>query len=51
MRGPLAIIMLGFWLFMAYRAYHRGDMALAAVLVVVGIALTMWRLGGGRRRV
>jgi len=51
MRGPLVLILLGFWLFMAYRAFQRGDLVYAGVLVVVGLALTAWRLGAGRRRV
>jgi hypothetical protein len=50
MRGPLVVILLGFWLFMAYRAFQRGDLVYAGVLVVVGIALTAWRVGVGRRR-
>ena len=51
MRGPIVLVLLGFWLFMAYRAFQRGDVVYAGVLIVVGIALTAWRLGAGRRRV
>ena len=50
MRGPIVVILLGFWLFMAYRAFQRGDLVYAGVLLLVGIALTAWRLGVGRRR-
>jgi hypothetical protein len=50
MRRVLVLVLLGFWLFMAYRAYLRGGVSLAVVLVVVGLALTMYRMGTGRPR-
>jgi hypothetical protein len=46
---PIAIagLLLFFWLFLAGRAFQRGDMPLAAFYVVIGVALTVYRL---RRR-
>jgi hypothetical protein len=38
-RPLLIIVLLGFWLFMAHRAYARGDVNMAVVLVVVGSGL------------
>ncbi len=49
MRNPIIFLLLGFWLFMSWRAFQRGDMVMALVLLAVGIALTAWRLGVGRR--
>lgn len=45
----LILALLAFWFFMAYRALERGDVAYAAVLVVIGIALTLWRFSKVRR--
>jgi hypothetical protein len=50
MRPLLILVLLGFWFFMAYRAYGRGDVSLAVVLVVVGLALTAYRMSLGGRR-
>jgi hypothetical protein len=44
MRMPLVLLLLVFWMFMAFRALQRGDTTMAIVLVVVGIALTAYRL-------
>ena len=33
-----------FWGVMAYRQYERGDMMLAGVFLLVGVALTVYRL-------
>lgn len=49
MRTPIIFVLFFFWLFMAYRAFQRGDMAFALVLLAVGVALTAWRMGVGRR--
>jgi hypothetical protein len=46
----LSLALLGFWFFLAYRALQRGDVAYAAVLAGVGIALTVWRLSRARSR-
>ena len=50
MRPILILVLLGFWLFLAHRAYLRGDTSLAVVLVVVGLALTAYRMSLGGRR-
>jgi hypothetical protein len=47
MRTPLALLLLVFWMFLAFRALQRGDTTMAIVLVVVGIALTAYRLRRG----
>jgi hypothetical protein len=44
MRMPLVLLLLVFWMFMAFRALQRGDTTMAVVLVVVGISLTAYRL-------
>ena len=44
MRSVLVWALCIFWLAMAYREYQRGDMLLAGVFVLVGIALTVYRL-------
>lgn len=49
MRTPIVLVLLCFWLFMAFRAFQRGDMMMALVLLAVGVALTAWRMGVGRR--
>jgi hypothetical protein len=47
MRTPLVLLLLVFWMFLAFRALQRGDTSMAIVLVVVGIALTAYRLRRG----
>ncbi len=42
------LVLLGFWLFMAYRAFSRGDSVLALVFLVTGVALTAWRLNSAK---
>jgi hypothetical protein len=42
------LLLLGFWLFMAYRAFSRGDLTLAMVFLVTGLVLTAWRLNAAR---
>ena len=42
-RYLIIAILLFFWLFIAYRAYTRGDMAMAGVYALVGCALSVWR--------
>jgi hypothetical protein len=46
---PVTSVMLIFWLFMAYRAFQRGDIPMAAVLTLVGVVLTVYRLKTLRR--
>lgn len=42
----LTLVLLVFWLAMAYRAFQRADMLLAGVFLAVGVALTVYRLRG-----
>jgi hypothetical protein len=44
MKYTVIVALAVFWLVMAYRQYQRGDMVLAGVFVVAGIALTVYRL-------
>jgi hypothetical protein len=41
---PLVLLLLAFWIFLAYRAMERGDTTMAIVLVVVGLSITAYRL-------
>jgi hypothetical protein len=42
------LLLLGFWLFMAYRAFSNGDTTLAFVFLGVGAVITAWRLKQAR---
>jgi len=42
----LTLVLLVFWLAMAYRSFQRGDLLLAAVFLLVGIVLSVYRLRG-----
>jgi hypothetical protein len=44
MGKPLVLLLLVFWIFLAYRALMRGDMVMAALFGVVGVSLTVYRL-------
>jgi hypothetical protein len=44
MGKPLVLLLLVFWVFMAYRALQRGDTTMALIFVAVGISLTVYRL-------
>jgi hypothetical protein len=44
MGKPLVLLLLVFWLFLAYRALARGDTVMAVLFVVVGVAITAYRL-------
>jgi hypothetical protein len=48
MNTVLIGLLFCFWLFLAYRAFQRGAMGLAAVYVLVGVVLAIYRLS--RRR-
>lgn len=48
MRNTIILILLGFWCFLAYEAYVRGDRSRAGVYLIVGLALTAYRFGLGR---
>jgi hypothetical protein len=40
----LVLILLVFWIVLAWRAFQRGDLLLAGVFLAVGIAMTFYRL-------
>ena len=46
MGKSLVLLLLVFWVFLAYRALQRGDATMAALYVIIGIALTAYRLRG-----
>jgi hypothetical protein len=41
---PLVLLLLVFWISLAYRALQRGDIATAAIYIAIGVALTVYRL-------
>jgi hypothetical protein len=43
-RAAVSLVLLVFWLAMAYRTWQRGDMMLAGVFLAVGVMLTIYRL-------
>jgi hypothetical protein len=46
MRTPLVLLLLVFWVFLAYRAMQAGDSTRAIIYVAIGLALTAYRLKG-----
>jgi len=38
------LLLLGFWLFMSWRAFSNGDGILAMVFLATGLVITAWRL-------
>ena len=38
-----------FWIFLAYRAFERGDMMMAGVYLLVGIALSAYRYSAAQK--
>ncbi len=44
MRMIVVILLLVFWLFLAFRALQRGDTTMAILFAVIGLALTLYRL-------
>ena len=49
---PIAVtlLLLLFWLAIAYRQYQRGDTVLAAIFLVVGVVLTVYRIRQAQSR-
>ncbi len=47
MRLAIVVLLLVFWIFLAVRALQRGDTALAGFFLVIGVALTAYRLRKG----
>jgi uncharacterized membrane protein YqjE len=39
----VTLVLLIFWLVLAYRQFQRGDLLLAAVFLAVGVILSIWR--------
>jgi hypothetical protein len=46
----VTLILLGFWLVLAYRRFQAGDMLLAGIFLLVGVALTVYRLRAWQAR-
>ena len=40
----VTLVLLLFWLVMAWRSFQRGDLLVASVLLAVGVVLTLYRL-------
>ncbi len=40
----LSLILLVFWLVLAFRSFQRGDLTMAGLFLAIGIALTIYRL-------
>ena len=40
---PVTLILLAVWLALAYRAWQRGDLLLAGILLAAGVILTIYR--------
>jgi hypothetical protein len=40
----VVLVLLVFWVVMAFRAFQRGDLLLAGVFLAVGVALTVYRM-------
>jgi hypothetical protein len=47
---PVTLILLAVWLVLAYRAWQRGDLMLAGVLLAAGVILTLFRMRRLNRR-
>ena len=47
MRMILVLLLLVFWLYLAMRAWQRGDVGMAVILALIGVGLTVWRLRRG----
>lgn len=49
MRTLIIVILLAFWCYLAEGAWQRGDHQRAGVYLIVGLALTAYRFGVGRK--
>ena len=45
----LTLLLFVFWMALAYRAFQRGQMGLAGLYLLVGIALTVYRYTAARK--
>ena len=41
---PIVLVLLVFWIYLAYQALLRGDTTRAMIYIAVGLALTIYRL-------
>jgi hypothetical protein len=41
---PLVLLLLVFWIYLAYQALLRGDTTRAMIYIAIGLALTVYRL-------
>jgi hypothetical protein len=44
MRLVIIVLLLCLWVYLAYSEYQAGNMMLAGLFLLIGIALTTWRL-------
>lgn len=44
MRTALYLLLLCFWVYLAYGAYRAGNLTMAAIYLLIGIALTAYRM-------
>jgi hypothetical protein len=44
----LPLLLLCFWVYLAYRAFSSGNATLAWVYLAIGAVLTIWRLNRAR---
>ena len=47
-RTVIILVLMGFWIYVAFSAYRHGDATRAMVYLVVGAALTVWRFSRAR---
>jgi hypothetical protein len=49
---PIAVtlILLLFWLALAYRQFQRGDLVLAGIFLLVGVVMTVYRIRQAQSR-
>ena len=40
----VTLVLLLFWLAIAYRSFQRGDLLMAGIFLLVGVVLTVYRL-------
>ena len=46
MNVVVIILLACVWVFLAFRAFQRGDMVMAGIFILVGVGLTVYRLRG-----
>jgi hypothetical protein len=49
---PIAVtlVLLLFWLALAYRQYQRGELVLAGIFLLVGVVMTVYRIRQAQSR-